>query len=187
VTTRHARATEIGFYEGLIRKTAAIYAPRIQEDYDDILSILRIKVWRALDSYDPGRSHMPVERYVFACLRNQIKDLLKRKRRHEVGLQDAVEELRENAAVIVSADDVYADVEREPALIPLIPTTLTGVERDALVHLYVGASEGEVALLIGCTRPQLRGIIVALRIKLADWQPSRFEPVPVAASTGDAA
>jgi hypothetical protein len=50
------KPTEIPFYEGLIRATASRYAPYVPEEYENIVSILRNKVWRALRAYDPSRS-----------------------------------------------------------------------------------------------------------------------------------
>jgi DNA-directed RNA polymerase specialized sigma24 family protein len=48
------------------------------------VSILRIKARRALQTYDPTRSSMSPERYVFSCVKNQCHDLVKRKRRDEL-------------------------------------------------------------------------------------------------------
>lgn len=181
------RKYEITFYEGLIRKTAAIYAPRIQEEYEDIVSILRIKAWRALVAYDPERSTQQVEKFVFSCVTNQVKDLLKRKRRHEVYLADMPrtsvdgDELADGVDqryLSVSDEIVYADVERE---LPLIPSTLTGVERDILVRLYLDANQRDIALELGLSRADMVRSVRSIRLKMADWQPSSVQPVAVAA------
>jgi len=167
------RRYEIAYYEGLIHATAARYSPHIQDEYEDIVSVLRIKVWRSLESYDPARSRMPVERYVFSCVKNQVKDLLKRKRRNEVFLHDVgptdVGDSWEDWLLSVPADDVYADVEAEP---PVIPSTLTAVEREALLRLYAGASHREVARTMGCKRSELERIVGSIRVKMADWSPA---------------
>jgi RNA polymerase sigma factor (sigma-70 family) len=169
VAASRRRAYEIAYYEGLIRKTAAMYAPHIQDDYEDIVSVLRIKVWRSLETYDPARSRMPVERYVFSCVKNQVKDLLKRKRRNEVFFHDVTGDCYEEFFISVSADVVYADVEQE---IPVIPNTLTSVERETLLRLYTGASQREVATAMGYRRSEIERIVRSIREKMEDWRPA---------------
>lgn len=175
-------ATEVDFYEGLIRKTAAIYSPRIQEDYEDIVQILRVKVWRALLVYDGSRSRLPIERYVFSCVTNQIKDLLKRKRRQEVFLgairEDFADEFAE-AYLSVGHDQVYADVERE---LPVIPNTLTLTERQVIVRLYENAGHHQIAVELELTRGEMAATVRSIREKMGDWRPTGVEqPVAVAA------
>lgn len=160
-------ATEITFYEGLVRKTAGMIAPLVQEEYEDIAAILRIKVWRALEAYDPSRARQPVERYVFMCVTNQKKDLLKRKRRHEVPLEDTYE-------VWVDPDVVFGEVED---VTPVIPSTLSGLERELIARLYVGYTERQAAQLLGLTRSQVERALDGVRVKMADWRPSAPTPV----------
>ena len=158
--------TEILHYEGLIRKTAAMCAPRVQEEYEDIVSIFRIKVWRALGTFDPSRSTMTVQAYVFSCVKNQEKDLLKRKRRQEVLMADSAAEL---AGQVTSEDDVYAEVERE---LPVIPSTLTGLERQVIVRLYLDETQRDIAVGFGMTRSEMERVVRSIRTKMADWKPS---------------
>lgn len=165
-------ATEIVFYEGLVRKTAGMIAPLVQEEYEDIVAILRIKVWRALEAYDPSRARQPVERYVFMCLTNQKKDLLKRKRRMEVPLDDGYE-------VRVDPDVVYGDVED---VTPVIPSTLGPLERELVAWLYLGYTERQAAQLLGLTRPAVERALEMVRVKMADWRPETLEAVPCLAS-----
>ena len=173
--------TEVAYYEGLIRKTAAMYAPRIQDDYEDIVSVLRIKVWRALLAYDPERSSQRVEKFVFSCVTNQVKDLLKRKRRPETFIEDLRHTTRdgddltdsfEHEHMAVDHDEVYADVERE---LPVIPSTLTAVERQVIVRLYRGDSHRAIALELGITRANMVDTMRSIRLKMADWRPSPAE------------
>jgi RNA polymerase sigma factor (sigma-70 family) len=167
-----SQPSEIAYYEGLIRKTAAIYAPRIQEDYEDIVQILRVKVWRALLAYDPARSTQQVEKFVFSCVTNQVKDLLKRKRRHEVYIEDMAvssdgDELPDaflHEHLSVGHDEVYGDVEREA---PAIPVTLTQAEREVVVRLYLDASHHRAAIVLQLTRSQLETTVDSIRTKMA--------------------
>lgn len=176
-----AKPTDITFYEGLIRKTASMYVLYVDEEFEDIVSIFRIKVWRALAAYDPSRSRMPVERYVFSCVKNQAKDLLKRRRRTDVyiadqSFDDGAEDSFERQYLAVSADEVYELAEEGP---PLIPSTLTDVERQVVGLLYLTYSQRESADRLGLTRPQMERAMRSIRVKMADWAPP--VPVPVAA------
>jgi DNA-directed RNA polymerase specialized sigma24 family protein len=174
-------ANEITFYEGLIRKTAAIYAPRVDDDYDDVLAVLRVKVWRALLAYDPTRSRLPVERYVFSCVVNQVKDLLKRKRRHEMFISDMGEttvtgdDLGDAFAqdyMSVGHDQVYADVEAETLE---IPATLTPLEREVVVRLCLDASHHSATIVLQLTRSQLETTVESIRTKMTEWRATARE------------
>lgn len=160
------RPTEIPYYEGLIRKTASMCAPKVQEEYEDIVSIFRVKVWRALGTYDPSRSTMTVQAYVFSCVKNQEKDLLKRKRRQEVFFDEVPDVSR------LDHHDVYGDVEREQ---PVIPSTLTAVEREVIVRLHMDYSQRDIAATLGLTRSEMERVVRSIRVKMADWRPSVVE------------
>lgn len=169
-----AQPSEIAFYEGLIRKTAAIYSPRIQEDYEDIVQILRVKVWKALLAYDPERSTQQVEKFVFSCVANQVKDLLKRKRRTELYIEDLArtsvngDELTDSFTqeyLSVDHDEVYGEIERE---LPEIPDTLTLLERQVVVRLYLDASHHRAAIVLKLTRSELETAVAGIRVKLAE-------------------
>ena len=41
-------------YEGLIFRTARFAAPLVEDDFEDVQQVLRIKCWRALLAYDPA-------------------------------------------------------------------------------------------------------------------------------------
>lgn len=177
-TRSRYQPTQIEFYEGLIHATAGMCAPKVEVEYDDIVSIFRIKVWRALLAYDPARSAMPVQRYVFSCVKNAEKDVLKRKRRYEVYIED-VSVFRtdgpddfEGRYLAVTGEEVYADVERE---LPIIPSTLSALERSVIVHLYMERTQRETASLLGLTRSEMERTIRSIRTKMGDWRPPVLE------------
>lgn len=169
--------TEIPYYEGLIRTTAGMCAPHVEVEYEDIVSIFRIKVWRALGSFDATRSTMTVQRYVFSCLKNQEKDLLKRRRRRELYIEDIrrgthsdVEaDAFEEEYLVVTGEQVYDEVERE---LPVIPSTLTALERMVIVHLYAGLSQRETAVDLGLSRSEMERTVRSIRERMADWKPN---------------
>lgn len=175
------RPTDIEFYEGLIHTTAGMCAPKVEVEYDDIVAIFRIKVWHALKAFDPSRSRMPVQRYVFSCVKNAEKDVLKRKRRYEVYIADVPENMMagfEEEHLSVTDDDTFADVERE---LPVIPSTLTSLERNVIVHLYSELTQRETASVLGLTRSEMERTIRSIRTKMADWRPNGA-PQPVFAA-----
>jgi RNA polymerase sigma factor (sigma-70 family) len=177
-----ATPTELAYYEGLVRKTASMYERIVEEEFDDLCQILRLKAWRALGTYDPTRSKLPVERYVFSCLRNQVKDLLKKKRRNELFIEDIVPATPNAEAgdrgvlrdrfeahyLIVREDQAYAGVATDT---PLIPSTLTQGEREVMALLYLDYGQTEIALRLRMTKREVTAAVKALREKMADWNP----------------
>jgi DNA-directed RNA polymerase specialized sigma24 family protein len=149
------------------------------DDYDDVLFVPHVEVWRSLVAYDPARSKLPVQRYVFSCVTNQVKDLLKRKRRHEVYIEDMTVTMRDGDELgdsfteeylSVSHDDVYADVERE--LPPTIPDTLTRLEREVVVRLYIEPNHRKIAVELSLTRAEVDGTVESICTKMAEWSPA---------------
>jgi RNA polymerase sigma factor (sigma-70 family) len=180
---------DITFYEGLVRSTAAIYAPMVETEYEDICQRLRIKAWRALQVFDPARSRMTVERYVFMCVKNECKDIVKKVRRGDVYIEDqgarggTVEDTKpldvfEARYLCIEHEQVFGLVDEG---LPLIPSTLSGAERHIVVLLYRDHSQAEVARALGLRRNQMEKTMRSIREKMADWQPTSAEaPEPVA-------
>jgi RNA polymerase sigma factor (sigma-70 family) len=179
--------TDIAHYEGLVRKTAALYVNHVELDYDDIVQVLRIKVWRALEAHDPRKvKTQTLERFIFMCVKNQCKDLIRRRHRGEVYLEDLIpDDAGTDWAewmVQLSADheQTYGAVEDDELF---IPSTLTGIERAIVAWLYLDRTQKEVAGLLGLTRAEMERAVKVIRQKMADWQPSPRTtvtiPVPI--------
>lgn len=172
---------DIKFYEGLIFTTAGMYAPQVEEEFDDICQLLRMKVWRALELYDPSRSRMPVERYVFMCVKNRCKDLVTKHRRGDVYIEDqrrgdqqgvfegGTLDSFESQYLAAEHEQVFGDVDEGA---PLIPSTLTSRERQVIVLLYRDHSQAEVVRIMGLRRSEMERIMRTIRAKMADWAPS---------------
>lgn len=181
-----ARCTDpfdIKFYEGLIFTTASMYAPQVEEEFDDICQLLRMKAWRALELFDPARSKMPVERYVFMCIKNRCKDLVTKHRRGEVYIEDqrwADGDLDPFEARYLSADhdQTFGIVD---AGLPLVPSTLTGIERQVVVLLYRDRTQAEIARTMGLRRSEMERTMRSIRAKMADWKPGVTPALAVAA------
>lgn len=179
--------TDIAHYEGLIRKTASLYVPYVELDYDDIVQMLRIKVWRALEGHDPAKvKTQTLERFVFMCVKNQCKDLVRRRHRGEMYLEDLTPANHEDSPVewmlqlATDHDQTYAAAEDDGLL---IPSTLTGLERAIIAWLYLDRTQKEVAGILELTRAEMERAVKVIRQKMADWEPSPRTtstiPVPI--------
>lgn len=158
------------FYEGLVRKTASLYTSRSQEPYEDLCQILRLKIWRALQSYDPTKSKLPVERYVFMCMKNQCKDVVNKRWREENFIEDLGEgDSFDEQYLAADHDQTFGEVEEG---LPLIPSTLTLPERRLVALLYDGYSTAEVARKLGVPRRDCTALLTSVQGKMADWSPS---------------
>lgn len=168
--------TEIADYEGLVFSTAARLDGRLEMDVDDIRQVLRVKVWTSLRKYDTARSKMSRENYVFMCIQNAVKDMLRKRKRGEVSIEyltgDAGRLTREGFDALYFREEeeaVYGAIERERVL---IPSTLDDREVRVVVLLYDGYSQTEAARALGLTRSQVERAMVAIRDKMADWRPT---------------
>lgn len=169
-------------YEGLIFTHALRIVDHVDDDLDDIRQFYRIKAWKALGAFDPMRwpaevdrhGRSAVDRFVFSCLKNAEIDMLKRRRRREVSL-DEVDGAGWTHATI-DAEVVYAQVEVQP----LLPSTLSGLELRAIVLLYRGYQQTEAARRLGIDARAMKRTVRSIRDKMADWQPDREVTLPVA-------
>jgi DNA-directed RNA polymerase specialized sigma24 family protein len=123
------RKPQLSDFEGLIFSTAVRYAPVIaDEDVEDIKQILRVKVWQALQAYDRTRSTQDVEAFVFGCMYNRVKDLLKaQERRNDArnGRQLYIEDQEERGAFeaeYLASPTAAEDAGGPPRVdVPLVP------------------------------------------------------------------
>lgn len=175
--SKRPKPTDLAFYDGLVFKTASLWSGYMQEDFEDLQQIIWEKVVKALRAHDPKRSRLPTERYVFMCVLNLRKDLLKRRRRDDVYIADQAEpdsfELRYRCETTT-----YDAVEDER---PLIPSTLTAVEREALALLYAGYSDRELQRRLSLTRRECETVLNRLQAKFGDWKPSPMGEMKMAA------
>jgi RNA polymerase sigma factor (sigma-70 family) len=178
-------ADDIGRYEGLIRSTAARYAPWLDHDFEDIAQMLRLKVWQARLSYDPAKATQPENGYVFSCVRNRVKDLLKEQSRlndRRNGGQIFIEDSRTESDLFdytyfrVDHDEVYFEAEDEIA--PL-PSTLSRLERDIVDLLLLDFNQAEIGRRLGISRWKVRAAQAAVKEKMMDWKPTSSTPLPV--------
>lgn len=178
----------IGRYEGLIFRHAIRIEHIVEIELDDIRAIYRIKTWYALERYDSGRGgglacartnggcRCARCRFVFMCLKNMEKDLLKRVRRREILLEDAApssqpqsrDRFEQQHGLAISHDEVYGEVEDDL----LLPSTLTRGERATVLALIDGATQADIRREAGLSRGEMDRVMMSIRSKMADWKPS---------------
>lgn len=180
------RDADIGPYEGLIYSTAARYAPYLDQELEDVQQILRLKVAQAVVAFNPKRVRVSRERrreeldgFVFMCVTNRVKDLLKQQSRlnksRKMGSQLYIEDQAETNPdgfereyLQISADEVYAEVEEENLE---LPSTLEPFERAVVVLLLLHMNQTEIAAILQVRRVKVREAHRAVMVKMADWHP----------------
>lgn len=72
-------------YEGLVIATTRYWRDKITTELsdEDIEQELRMKVWKALERFDPTRGY-PERNHVFGYVRNRVKDLIDKKHREHL-------------------------------------------------------------------------------------------------------
>ncbi len=174
-------------FEGLIFSTAQRYAPYLDEELDDIRQILRLKVWQALLAFERKR----VRRYagdleearksfVFSCVKNRVKDLLKEqsrlnKRRNGTALhiEDMTDDLGSFEGKYMAVEDVELHELIEGSV--ELPSSLTDLERALVQVLLTGDhTREEIALQLGIGRKRAGRLHHSVQEKLADWAPDGF-------------
>lgn len=172
----------LAHYEGLVFKTAQLTSPLVEDEFDDVRQIFRIKVFHALRRWDPERASSRPDtrgltardRYVFSCVRNQAKDLIKKKRRGLLSIDDLTDYDNDAADrfagkyLETTEAEVYALVEEDK---PLIPSTLTRQEVQVICLLYADYRQSEVADRLDVPKREVERLVREIRVKMADWSP----------------
>lgn len=174
-------------FHALVHKTASMILGTVDADFDDVVQVLYVKCWRAMAAYDPAKSRMTLQRFVFMAMRNQVKDLQRsavthaaHRRRRDVSL-DAVEittgfqsrDSFESWAGLVVEDDVAATLDDGL----LLPNTLSEQERSVVALLMQDWSQGEVRAQLRIGARDMEKVMRSVRAKLADWRPTQA-PAP---------
>lgn len=165
----------IALYEGLIFATAVRYVDRVEPDLEDLQQLLRIKVWKSLEKYDPSLCRTSRNSWVFGAIRNECKDWMRYKRpRGNTSIEALGEEETwrrdafEGEYLSADHDTAYFDAEDEP---PLIPSTLNDLELQVLCLLYRAYRQTEIARYLRVEKREVEKAVRGLRTKMADWSP----------------
>lgn len=166
-----------------------MFAPQVRREADDLAQELRVRVWRAVATYDPAKSGN-LERYVFSVVTNKVKDYKRdaareanRRERYGIAFLHIEDTYVSDGGARVTAaerfdqlynhvthDQVFAEVEAEPFE---LPPGVTDRERLVLALLIYGSERDEIAALVSVSREDLDALVRTLRRKFADWRPAR--------------
>lgn len=157
--------------------TARLCLNHSEEDVEDVAQLLRIKVWKALCAYDPAKSRTSRDRYVFMCLRDRAKDVMKKKKRDELHIEDLRNPDRgsdrfDERYLSSSHDDNYAFIEDDDDTHP----GLDELERSIVSMLLTGDFiQAELAAALGVSKADIEGAMKSIRSKLRP-EPLRLVP-----------
>lgn len=179
----------------------------VEDDLDDIRQFYRLKAWAALRSFDADKAQStcsvcrepcadgdrcPRCKYVFICLKNAEKDMLKKRRRGHVFIEDQAPTVDrydgdgqrrsnwfEERFLSTDHDEVYGRVDDGQ---PLLPNTLSDLEVRVVVALYRGYRQSEIARSMPLAKGELDRLMVSIREKMADWRPGPEAPAARPAS-----
>lgn len=187
---------ELERYEGLVKTTASqIVAGGVEMEFDDVAQLLRIKVWSAIQKFEPRRAaegrrlnrprdrrgRTPLDRWVFLVLANYRKDLERMPRRYV----QSMEAFRESqgtgqhgerktglqdkfdAKYLCALDSRPSDDELD------LPPDLTETERQVIALRLQGTLAPQIESELGLTRAQRVRVMRSLREKLGDLDPAR--------------
>ncbi len=175
-------------FEGLVHSTARKFAPQLRREEEDLAQELRIVVWRAVRKHDPGRSSLPLKKYVFGCMTNRLKDFKRdaareAKRREDNGLtflhiEDMTpggmmegsnpQEAFDSRYNFIDRDEVYRRIDEG---LFVLPAGVTELEATVLVFLMMEMTERDIVVRLGIMRAEVKACIGALQEKFADWSP----------------
>ena len=183
----------LDYYEGLVLSTSRMYASWVHRDEEDLAQELRVRVWRALQTYDSSKSSQTVERYVFGAITNKIKDFKRDAKRaadrghvlhiedfltaHYSQLSDSI--MGGHATGAERFADKHHFMEEEEAYDVLYdadlswPDGATDTERSVAELLVIGVSREEIADLMRIKRARIGLLLRSLR--------DRFDQQPLAA------
>lgn len=181
-------------YRGLIHKTAILYLGVAEGDLDDLVQLITIKVWKALEAYDcthsrKGKLPMTERAFVFMCVKNMTKDWVRYPRKGSLYIEDLApahggpefepgsgfqsrDRFESRNGLATDHDEVYATVEDEL----LLPNTLTVEERRMIALLMTGLQQIEAGAELGLDKRGVERTMRRIRIKLADWSPGQAPP-----------
>lgn len=167
-------------FEGLVFTTARMFASMVKMEEEDLRQELRVKVWWAMERYDPSRTRVGLKNFVYGCVANKIKDYKRNAaRRAAYGLEFShIEDHTSGETptldsftghyMSVGHDNVYGRIDE--GLLTL-PATVTQTEAQIVVLLMFGMTNTEIMVRMALPRPGVETAIASVRVKMADWHP----------------
>ncbi len=198
-----ADSTLLSHYEGLVRTTSSRYVEKTTWDFDDLCQIFRIKAWKALLAWDP--THPRIQRkikagkteeelrdaFVFMCILNQGKDLVKRRKpendplfiedlahnsQGKSGLFDSREGTKrdwfESQYLCADESEVFEAIVGESQQLPDEVFDLSPDERQVLVCMYLQYSQPEIAMRLGMKPKKVSAAVKVIKQTFSHLKPT---------------
>lgn len=191
---------DIAAYEGLVFRTAQMFAELVGLEMDDMRQELRITVVKALRAHSARHASKSKQRgFVYGCVANRVKDMKRdAARRYYAPLTvqhiddlsvvgfisgERLTEWFEATFASATHDETFGDVDNGDFV---MPATVTREEQEILYLLVIGYAQTEIALTLGLEYAEVVKGMRVLREKFADWRPTRVPqelptPAPVTA------
>lgn len=172
-------------YEGLVHSTTRMFAERARMDEEDFAQELRLKVWQALERFDPNRSRLPEKRYVYAIMFNRVKDMIRYPRSRDLLIEDQLPaaEGSDGSSLLRDKFDAKFLATHEDAVAEalygkgLVPEGISDFETEVLLLLYLDYQQVEIAPLLDVPLSRVKAAVRALREHLAPLRAGRPAPV----------
>lgn len=166
-------------YEGLVLATAARCVAFSEDGFDDVAQVLRVKVWQAVRAWDHTKSTTNRDKYVFMCVRDRAKDVVKKKKHNLLHIEDlrATTERGNHTMcsdsfdaryLCSSHDDNYAIVEEDVDLL----AGLDELERRIVEMLSSDYKQAQVARTLGLAKVDMDRAMRSIRDKLSELRPA---------------
>jgi len=184
------RDASLADYEGLVGKTAELFARQLHMEYEDLKQELWIKVLRAKRAFDPRRSSSSERAFIYGCVANFMKDCRKLAARRSVLRVEHIEDhllLTEDDYVLSGAFELrYMHMSEDEAFALLdefaLPPSICDGERTIVGLLVIGYGNQEIADILGVGKTEVAASVKNVREKLTPPIPEEVIPskAPVA-------
>lgn len=185
-TDNEAMEVALRHYEGLVLATAARCVAFSEEGFDDVAQVLRVKVWQAVRAWDHTKSTTNRDKYVFMCVRDRAKDVVKKKKHNLLHIEDCRPDDSGGSSAFdaqylcSSHDDNYGMIEDDDDLL----AGLDELERKIVAMLSSDYKQAQVARTLGLAKVDMDRAMRSIRDKLSGLRPP---PDPDGAAPGDIA
>jgi len=180
IQNRSAIEAKLEEYEGLVIATTKKWRYAITYDLsdDDIKQELRLKVWRALNSFDPTKWNGSVtdiekeRRHVFGAVLNRVKDLMAKKKREEEILGEDCQEDRGKRPAAHKSPSPWIMENRDVCMDHHVLSGMTNEQKLILMFLNAGYSRVETMALLSFKESAFKRELVVISEHVKAYQAS---------------
>ncbi len=153
----------ISRYMNIVFPCAKRYSDRA--DYDELVSDGMAGLLDAVQNYDEQKGEFSA--FVYVCVRNRMRNTVKRASRYSAGISDnSEEELETIPDPAPTPEEAVIAGEDSSSLMESIRSELTELELRCIQGMVLGLSYDEIAKRIGCDRKSVDNALCRARNKL---------------------